>query len=76
MLVFSHNQITDADELNECRMSNKVYPPSAAPEATREYRMTKFDGLAKGQQTLFSVIPAKAGIQRTVKTPGCPPARA
>jgi len=64
MLVFTHNQITDADELNECRMSNK------------EYRMTKFDGLAKGQQTLSSVIPAKAGIQRTVKTPGCPPARA
>jgi hypothetical protein len=27
----------------ECRMSNKVYPPSAAPEATREFRMMKLN---------------------------------
>jgi len=25
----------------EYRMSNKVYPPAAAPEATREFRMVK-----------------------------------
>jgi len=25
----------------EYRISNKVYPPSAAPEATREFRMMK-----------------------------------
>jgi len=38
-----HYQIAKADELNEYRMSNKVYPPSAAPEATREFRMMKFN---------------------------------
>jgi len=27
-------------------MSNKVYPPSAAPEATREFRMMKFNPIA------------------------------
>jgi len=35
--------MAEADELNEYRMSNKVYPPSAAPEATREFRMMKFN---------------------------------
>jgi hypothetical protein len=60
MLVFSHNQITDADELNECRMSNKVYPPSAAPEATREYRMTKFNDL----DILLRKSPSRPPLQR------------
>ena len=41
----------------------EVYPPSAAPEATREFRITKFDGLVRSQKTPFSVIPAEAGIQ-------------
>jgi len=44
-----HYQIAKADELNEYRMSNKVYPPSAAPEATREFRMMKFDALVKSR---------------------------
>jgi hypothetical protein len=39
--AFDLNPITEADELNEYRMSNKVYPPSAAPEAIREFRMMK-----------------------------------
>jgi hypothetical protein len=43
MQAFGQDQIADAHELNECRMSNKVYPPSAAPEATREFRMMKFN---------------------------------
>jgi len=30
----------------EYRMSNKVYPPSAAPEATREFRMMRFKNFA------------------------------
>jgi hypothetical protein len=42
MQAFGLNPVTEADELNEYRMSNKVYPPSAAPEATREFRMMKF----------------------------------
>ena len=32
-------------------MSNKVYPPSAAPEATREFRMLKFNNF-----TSFGVL--------------------
>jgi hypothetical protein len=47
--VFGRDQISKADELNEYRMSNKVYPPSAAPEATREFRMMKFDALVKSR---------------------------
>jgi hypothetical protein len=60
MHAFSRNQITEANELNECRISNKVYPPSAAPEATREFRMMKLDELVKSPQV---VTPAKAGVQ-------------
>jgi hypothetical protein len=53
MPALGRNQITSADELNEYRMSNKVYPPSAAPQATREFRMMKFDGLAKSPPAPF-----------------------
>jgi len=63
MQAFVRKQITGTVEINEYRMSNKVYPPSAAPEATREFRITKFDGLVRSQKTPFSVIPAEAGIQ-------------
>jgi len=53
----------EVDGMSEYRMSNKVYPPSAAPEATREFRMMKFDGLVKSRKMTSPVIPAKAGIQ-------------
>jgi hypothetical protein len=45
------NQITEPDELNEYRMSNK------------EFRMMKFDGLVKSLKTPVCVIPVKTGIQ-------------
>jgi hypothetical protein len=41
MQTFGRNQI--AFPKPECRISNKVYPPSAAPEATREFRMMKLN---------------------------------
>jgi hypothetical protein len=81
MQAFGRNQITSADELNEYRMSNKVYPPSAAPQATREFRMMKTNGqtssiqpknMAKQedriQETVVSRI-AKAGILEEWCTP-------
>jgi hypothetical protein len=48
MLVFSHNQITDADELNECRMSNN------------EFRMTKFNDF----DILLRKSPSRPPLQR------------
>jgi hypothetical protein len=45
------DQMTEANELNECRISNT------------ECRMTKFDGHLRKPKRPFSVIPAKAGIQ-------------
>jgi hypothetical protein len=51
MLALGYKAITEANQLNEYRMSNKVYPPSAAPEATREFRMMKFDALVKSRQS-------------------------
>jgi hypothetical protein len=41
MPAFGRNQITSADELNKYRMSNK------------EFRMMKFDGLAKSPPAPF-----------------------
>jgi hypothetical protein len=41
--TFAIDQITNVDRVNEYRMSNKVYSPTAAPEATREFRMMKFN---------------------------------
>jgi len=49
--AFARNQITEADKLNEYRMSNK------------EFRRMKSDGLVKSPKTCFSVIPVKTGIQ-------------
>jgi hypothetical protein len=40
MQAFGRNQ---KNMKPEYRISNKVYPPSAAPEATRECRMTKLN---------------------------------
>jgi len=40
-------------------MSNKVYPPSAAPEATREYRMTKLKDFGRPfgvHYSLFDIL--------------------
>jgi len=63
--AFDLNPITEADELNEYRMSNKVYPPSAAPEATREFRMMKlkdFDCLL--QPSSFVIRPARYALKQ------------
>ena len=61
--AFGRYHLSEADDFSEYRMSNKVYPPSAAPEATRDFRMMKFDGLVKSRKMTSPVIPAKAGIQ-------------
>jgi hypothetical protein len=47
------DQMTEAEELNEYRMSNK------------EFRMMKFDGHLRKPKRPFSVTPAKAGVQYT-----------
>jgi hypothetical protein len=46
------DQMTEAEELNEYRMSNK------------EFRMMKFDGHLRKPKRPFSVTPAKAGVQK------------
>jgi hypothetical protein len=45
-------QMTQAEELNEYRMSNK------------EFRMMKLDGHLRKPKRPFSVTPAKAGVQK------------
>jgi len=47
----ANNSFIEANGLNEYRMSNT------------EFRMMKFDDLAKSPKTPFSVIPVKTGIQ-------------
>jgi hypothetical protein len=42
---------------------NQITTSLSRYELNIEYRMTKFDGLAKSRKTPFSVIPVKTGIQ-------------
>jgi len=65
MQAFGRNAITEADEPNECRMSNKVYPPSAAPEATKEFRMTKFNDFDRFlRRSSFVIRPARYALKQ------------
>ena len=49
---------------SETRMSNKVYPPSAAPEATREFRMMKFIAFECFlRRSLFVIRPARYALK-------------
>jgi len=55
-------------------MSNKVYPPSAAPEATREFRMTKchFFYLAFGVlHSLFDILRFAFELLQTSRRSSC-----
>jgi hypothetical protein len=58
-------------------MSNKVYPPSAAPEATREFRMTKFRNFFSSfgvHYSLFDILRFALGLLRIHEDTANPPA--